>query len=88
MKPEDRASFLEAAKDWQIKSAGQDLGEYFFKAACAHRDAQASAINEQMLEALKLAEKIILNAGDKGNSVYKKWKSAIAAAELHKEPKC
>lgn len=33
MNEQDKQAFAEAAKDWAAKSAGKDLGEYFWQAA-------------------------------------------------------
>lgn len=46
MKPEDQVAFGAACKDWETKSAGKDLGEYFWQAACPHRDAQPAFAQE------------------------------------------
>lgn len=58
MNDQDKAAFKVACKDWHNKSAGKDLGEYFFEAALAHRDAQVVKVNQQMLEALESAVEV------------------------------
>ena len=56
MTPEDQQAFQSACKDWAVKSAGQDIGEYFFKAACAHRDAVIAELNSELSKWMHISD--------------------------------
>lgn len=104
MTPEDQAAFDDAEekaiKKGTVSGALTAIAyEAGFKAALAHRDAQASAVNEQ--DELQPAANWIYNALHQCevadiqknlmvgyNRAKRLYDAAIAAAEAHKELKC
>lgn len=56
MNDKEREAFLAAAKDWTVKSAGQDLGEYFWRAGVAY-GASLSSPSEQVEPVEPVAQK-------------------------------
>jgi len=43
MTSDEKKAFAEACKDWAVKSAGKDLGEYFWNAALEHAAQRSDA---------------------------------------------
>jgi len=60
----DKKAFSDAAKDWATKSAGKDLGEYFWQAALAHRDAQPAQVQQEVVH-----WRAVLTNGGKGEDL-------------------